>query len=72
MIQNNTKNIKNSFVSDSIYSDSLKEISKLGFFINKAELINKMNKIDYKCILNEKYDLPYNKAFIRFDFKKVI
>ena len=65
-------NDKNNFVVDSIYSDSLKNISKLGVSIDKNDLISKMNEIEYKCILEEKYDLPSNKKFIRLDFSNLI
>lgn len=63
---------KNNFVTDSVYKDSLKNILKLGIFIDKSELINKMDEIGYKCILKEKYDLPGNKKFLRLDFTDLI
>lgn len=55
------------FVSDSIYSNSFKDI--IHSSIEKSVLINKLNEINFDIILEERYNLPDNKEFIRLDFK---
>ncbi len=60
------------FVTDSSYSDSLKNIGVLSVAISKNELINKMGEIGYNCILKEEYFLLNNKKFIRTDFNSLI
>jgi len=56
----------NDFVSDSIYSKDFKDLVFSN--INENELINRLNEINYKIILEESYNLPNNKELLRLDF----
>ena len=61
------RNHSSDFVSDSIYSDDFKDISPSN--IEKNELINRLNGIDFNIILEKNYILANNKEFIRLDFE---
>jgi hypothetical protein len=69
VIQKNNNNNQN-FVSNSPYTNSLKNISKLAISIDKRELIFEMSEIGFECIFDENYSLINNKEFIRLDFNR--
>jgi hypothetical protein len=66
LIQNDNGN---EFVSSSIYSDNFKNLPCSN--IEKDVLINELDIINFNIILEEKYNLPNTKEFIRLDFENV-
>ncbi|MDQ2088032.1 class I SAM-dependent methyltransferase [Herbivorax sp. ANBcel31] len=62
-------NLGDEFVSDSPYINAFEKVEKVHHQIDKTELIESLDKINYSCILDKKYPLPNRKIFQRFDFR---
>lgn len=63
------KDRSETFVSSSPYEASFAEISKLHVNIEKEDLIQKLESLGLKTILQEEYLLPNGKKFLRIDFQ---
>lgn len=63
------KGNKTDFVSDSPYTNLLRNISELALAIDYNELISNMAEIGFEIIFREKYDVSCEKEFIRMDFE---
>ena len=59
-----------SWLSSSPYINAFEKLDEVHHKIDKKNLINKLKDIDYDLLIDEWFDLPNGKKFIRLDFKK--
>lgn len=61
---------EDAFISHSPYLDKLTSLSTIFPPINKEKLSYQLSFSDYECCMQEKYNLPNDKSFIRLDYCK--
>lgn len=65
------KNVGTAFVSDSPYIHAFDRLDEVHHQIEETALVNNMEQIGYRKIIQTDEDLPNGKKLLRIDFKKI-